>query len=376
VSKIAPTRLLAPTAAIAACLLLLSCDQSSRPAAESADGETPPVETATADEPKPTGPPNIEFVSTRYDFGAITDAGPYTAVFEFRNAGGETLRITDIKASCGCTVPELEKREYGPGEEGTLNVIFDPSNRSGGFIKYVFVNSNSIYSNYVKLAVTADISPLIRFDSIFLRMGVMELGQQHERSFSGYTKDPYFEVTEFVSDNPLITGRVLSKSASPTGLGDEREYRIVFGVTIADTAPWGVLEPGKLTLKARGSSSGDKPPGEAVYTLYLSAELYGDLRPDPAVLSPAESVHRGEVFEASLVLSSASGTYFSIVDAVLDDPAKHGLQLSVEPVDPTAYRISVRGIAESRGAMSGYLTVRTDVPGEETLRLQYGGYVK
>ena len=121
-SHTAPTRLLGPAVAIAAGLLLLSCDRSSPPGGEATGGETPPTQTTAPPEPLPTGPPNIEFVSTRHDFGAITDAGPFTAPFEFRNAGGGTLIITDTKASCGCTVPQLEKREFGPGEKGILNV--------------------------------------------------------------------------------------------------------------------------------------------------------------------------------------------------------------------------------------------------------------
>jgi hypothetical protein len=381
VSHIASTRLPGPAVAIAAALLLLSCERSNPPASPSVGETTPttaPAEpvTETPTEPLPTGPPDIEFTSTRYDFGAVTDAGPFTAAFEFRNAGGGTLIITGTTASCGCTVPQLEKHEYGPGEKGVLNVVFDPSNRSGGFVKYVFVTSNSIHSNYVKLAITADISPLIRFDTIFLRLGRMELGEEHARSFDGYTTDPNLEVTEIVSNNPLITGRVLNMSQSPSNLSDKREYRIVFGVTIADSAPWGLLEPGELTIRARGTGDNDDEPGEAVYTLYLSAELYGDLQADPAIISPNESLRVGDEFDASLVLSSVSGTYFSVIDAVLDDPENSQLEVSVEPVDPSSYRISVHGIADTRGPINGHVTIRTDVPGEETLRVQYGGYVR
>ena len=220
-SHIAPIRLPGLAASIAAGLLLLSCHQTDQPAAEPEGEQAPPTPTtaappeATPPEPVPTGPPNIEFATTRYDFGSISDAGPYTAKFDFRNAGGGTLVIGKITTSCGCTVAKLDQREYGPGESGTLQVVFDPTNRKGGFIKYVFVNSNSFRSNFTKLAVSADITPLLRFDSIFLRLGAMELGEQHERSFSGYYQDPDLKITSITCDNPLVTSSVLGSATIP-----------------------------------------------------------------------------------------------------------------------------------------------------------------
>jgi hypothetical protein len=46
------------------------------------------------------------------------------AVFRFTNTGDKTVTISDTHASCGCTVPVLEKREYAPGEHGEIRVVY------------------------------------------------------------------------------------------------------------------------------------------------------------------------------------------------------------------------------------------------------------
>jgi hypothetical protein len=41
------------------------------------------------------------------------------------------LKITDVKATCGCTVVQLEKREYAPGESGVIKVTYTAGSTPG-----------------------------------------------------------------------------------------------------------------------------------------------------------------------------------------------------------------------------------------------------
>jgi hypothetical protein len=386
VTATALIRSLCPAIAIGAGLLLSSCDRTDPAASEPAPpggGEAAPAPeepTATAVPPSELtiGAPQITFAKARHDFGSVTDAGTYTARFEFRNTGTDELIIRDIKSACGCTVPKLDKWRFASGEGSSIDVVFDPTNRKGGFIKYLFVASNSARNSFAKLSVTADISPLVRFDSFFLGVGAMELGKEHRRSFSGYFIDPETEITQIVSENPHVSVEVLRTSRVPRPTeGGAEEYRSVMVITFAPTAPWGIVDPGKLTLTARQPPGpGEDEPREAEYTLYISAELYSDLRPEPSALSIEPALKIGDSFDAAVVLRSISGNYFAVIDASHTEPADRELEVRVEPLDPTSYRISIHGTATAPGALSGKITVRTDVPGEENLTLQYGGYVK
>jgi hypothetical protein len=344
-------RSLCPAVVIGAGLLLFSCDRANQDALDSGSpggGEVAPAPAQPVAPPTPPpsanvplGAPQITFDKTSHEFGAITDAGKHTAEFGFTNTGTGTLVISDIKTSCGCTVPQLDKREFMPGERSTLKVIFDPINRKGGFIKYVFVASNSAANSYAKLSVTADITQLVRFDSIFLGLGPMELGRAQQRSFSGYYTDPDLRITRIVSDNPHVTAKLLRTSKVPRPGEEGDEYRAVMVITIDNTAPWGLIDPGKLTVFALGSTDPGHPPREAQYVLFLSGQLYGDLRADPDAFSIEQVLRVGQSFEASVVISSVSGTYFAVVDAVAAESNDNDLEVRVEPINPSSYRISI-----------------------------------
>jgi hypothetical protein len=390
-------RVLHPAVMIGAGLLLSSCDAGEEPPApepsppgggeESAAGapptSAPDSSTATSsfawpDPPAnlPDGAPLLTFAKVQHGFGAISDAGERTGTFEFRNTGTGKLNIRDIRSTCGCTVPKLDKREFLPGEGSTLDIVFDPTDMHGGIIKTVSVISNSYRQAIVNLTVSADISPLVRWNSHILRLETLELGMEHRRSFSGICTDPDLEITGFTIDNPHISVQPLAVSL--VGRQDEGpdEYRALCRLTVADTAPWGRIHPFKLTVTARGGVQPGDEPREAKYNFLVFGDLYGDLRIDPYALSAGAGIRLGEPFDTSVVLSSVSGTYFAVIDASVSEPNDHDIDVHVEPVDPTSYRISIDGVGGARGALRGEVRVRTDVPGEDDLAIRIYGYVK
>ncbi|GAA4815584.1 DUF1573 domain-containing protein [Litoribaculum gwangyangense] len=72
--------------------------------------------------------PVIEFDKTEHDFGEIEARTAVETVFKYKNTGDAPLVITDIKSSCGCTVPQDWSREpLAPGAEGQFTVKFNGS---------------------------------------------------------------------------------------------------------------------------------------------------------------------------------------------------------------------------------------------------------
>lgn len=63
------------------------------------------------------------------------------ALFRFTNTGDQPVVITDLKSSCGCTVPQLEKRQYAPGEGGEIKALFNFGGRRGTQRKQVTVTT-------------------------------------------------------------------------------------------------------------------------------------------------------------------------------------------------------------------------------------------
>ena len=67
------------------------------------------------------------------------------ASFKVTNNGDETLRITDIKASCGCTGSVIDRRIIEPGKSTEIQATFNKGKRKG--------------KNHTKLNVYIDSQP-------------------------------------------------------------------------------------------------------------------------------------------------------------------------------------------------------------------------
>lgn len=63
-------------------------------------------------------------------------------VFRFTNEGTKPVVVLDLKSSCGCTVPQLEKKTYAPGESGEIRAVFTFGGRIGLQRKRVTVMTN------------------------------------------------------------------------------------------------------------------------------------------------------------------------------------------------------------------------------------------
>ncbi|WP_445738695.1 DUF1573 domain-containing protein [Mariniflexile sp.] len=72
--------------------------------------------------------PVIEFNEREHDFGNIEKGVPVETTFTYKNTGTAPLVVTDIKSSCGCTVPQDWSREpLKPGDSSKFSVTFNGS---------------------------------------------------------------------------------------------------------------------------------------------------------------------------------------------------------------------------------------------------------
>ncbi len=60
-----------------------------------------------------------------HDFGRIPQGKPVFYSFEIRNPSNETLSISDVQASCGCTTPEWNRQGIAPGGSGFIRVGYN-----------------------------------------------------------------------------------------------------------------------------------------------------------------------------------------------------------------------------------------------------------
>jgi len=76
------------------------------------------------------------------DFGKIDEGKNLEVSFRFKNVGDKPLVISNVSASCGCTVPETPKKPYAPGETGVIKAAFNSTGKPGSQSKQVNVFAN------------------------------------------------------------------------------------------------------------------------------------------------------------------------------------------------------------------------------------------
>lgn len=78
----------------------------------------------------------LSFTESKYNFGKIPEeGGKVKKVFSFRNAGDQFISISNVKTSCGCTVPSWPQGAIAPGDTGSIEVTYNPMYRTGLFEK-------------------------------------------------------------------------------------------------------------------------------------------------------------------------------------------------------------------------------------------------
>lgn len=84
----------------------------------------------------------ISFKNDTVDYGTIDKGSDGVRVFEFTNTGDAPLVITDVKSSCGCTIPKKPEGPIAPGASSTIEVKYD-TNRVGPIRRTITVTSNA-----------------------------------------------------------------------------------------------------------------------------------------------------------------------------------------------------------------------------------------
>ncbi|MDR1280236.1 MAG: DUF1573 domain-containing protein [Opitutaceae bacterium] len=82
------------------------------------------------------------------------------AIFPFKNTGKTTVTLTAIESGCGCTVGEVTRRTWKPGESGDIRVTFTFGVRVGQQSSHLTVKTDD-GAPATELSVEVDIPELL-----------------------------------------------------------------------------------------------------------------------------------------------------------------------------------------------------------------------
>jgi len=316
------------------------------------------------------GKPKIEFEKTTSDLGKILDTAPKPLKFKFKNTGGAPLLISDVHATCGCTVPQLAKRQYNPGEEGVIDVTYNPHGKRGKQNQRVTVSTNDPNAAQFVLNVEAEVVPLVAADPPMVALGQVPKGEGKTISLTVTSREPNWALGEatFTSNKFLA---VKTTPMAEVDVNGEKLQQMTVEVTLKPEAGVGRIQE-ELRLVPTDSKY-------QTVRLPVMAQIDGDLLLAPARLSLGV-VDLNTDFKGQMKLSSRSGKKFSVASIAQShgqnefDPIEFAIR--AEPMNPAAdgtsdsFTIIVSGTApaaQKRSQME--FTIKTNVVGEEEIKV-------
>ncbi len=102
------------------------------------------------------------------NLGTVQSDTIATGVIKFSNAGEKTLKIKKVQTSCGCTLAELKKKIYNPGETGELNVQFNTRGYSGVVRKNIIIYLEEGQPSSTRVIVQVRVVPKIEVEPRFI----------------------------------------------------------------------------------------------------------------------------------------------------------------------------------------------------------------
>lgn len=357
--------------------------------------------------PNPSGmlasqDPTVRFDMTEHDFGAILNVDSPKVKFKFFNDGGGTLIFRNIHASCGCTVPNLDsqKREYGPGESGNLEVEFHPKGKSGRSHTSVSLNTNDPEHPNITLNIYADVHPVVKIEPPLVQFADVKKGEARTVEVRVLGRKPDFQATGVViqSADETVVGKVLETEEVEVQGEKLRSTRISFNLK-PDAKAGNIYATATITTN---------DPREEKVPVQIMGRINGDLEASPPVVSlgmlaPGQQFSKqfrvSSRTKAPFKLSKAEGAAFqgmgvtvtyeiTPVDKLIDpvvglpavpaaDQSKRDANLTNPADKPWSYLVTISGVApNAQGMVSGDIKLTTDVKAEELMTVKFTGAVR
>ena len=154
-----------------------------------------------------------EFDETVYDFGEILEGEIVKHSYKIKNIGSNTLKIYDVRASCGCTALRDFPKELKPGEEGYIKIEYNSTNRAGETHKSIIVKTNSQKLPNHRLEIGGKVNAFIKVEPRFISYGRIELDERRIARIR-LTMNPDlgedFEIEKIISDKKYIETEIIT----------------------------------------------------------------------------------------------------------------------------------------------------------------------
>lgn len=340
----------------------------------------PPDEGKTTDENWNTfgaeSGPKLTLEADKLELGTITDNEKEKRIVHFRNTGTGLLTIEKVNTSCGCTVAELEVKDYLPGESGEIEITYDPTGRKGKQRKVITVISNDRDNRLSQIVLTVDIKPIITVDQAIVTAGTVIYGQGAQVRVVFSNNWAYFKPksVSLVGANVSASIEKVDEVKLPDGRTD---HRVTVLIKVDEKAPVGYVRRTLDFLAEVGD--GENPPFDQAASTRININVVGDIEARPARLSMGR-LNASQEFDREILLISRTNSPFEVTKVEFSRPIEGEVELSYEKDKDEdgrlVYRVHIKGVAPTKpGIVNGAVQITTNLKEQEAIDVSLVGSV-
>jgi hypothetical protein len=227
---------------------------------------TVPVENSQVDEARLVVSPGFGYRVVFEETGVIDYE------FSLQNMGARPMRLLDVRPSCSCTVAKLSSSVIQPGDQVTLNVVYDVQSQFGELAnRDIFIRTDSSQSPETSFKIGGFRYKRYEVTPVSVDFGKTEIGRaaSTEVTIEAIGEDNELEFDRAIATSPFIAAELLE--AGTTRLG--RRYRARIALT--SEAPIGDFEQKLFVPRKQNDGVGPQ--------LWVRAKICGPLQADPSV---------------------------------------------------------------------------------------------
>lgn len=179
--------------------------------------------------------PKIEIVSgTSIDMGSVYGGEVVEKMAVIRNAGSDTLVISDVKAQCGCTATLMSDKVLAPNDTGKLSISFNTSGRNGHQSKQVYVMSNDPANPKMTISFSADVMSVLEINPKVLAFDKSKVDSVYTKTvtIANPSQTESVNILEVKSDLPSIKTTLMKNKLMP---GEETQMQVTINPTKSGT---------------------------------------------------------------------------------------------------------------------------------------------
>ncbi len=306
----------------------------------------------------------LKFESMRHDWGEITDSVPAQHTFKFRNTSDKTITISSVRATCGCTTPQLNKKTYAPGEDGEIPVTFNPQNRKGPQTKNVIVESDDPSCGRLELTLTSNVMPLVYIEPSKIFFNESMRGQGTTQTITVTGREPNFDILNIEGESPMF--KATKVKSEPIQEDGRTMTRVTLEVSLVKDAPIGTHNFVYIL--------NTNDPKAAKVNMPVAGTVVGELRATPPGML-VRTFTPSTPFQAQAQIDARSAKAFNIKGVDVEGPADMSLAVDFQSTTQDGkplFTVTLTGTTPATaGQYRGVITVETDIPGEEPFKFNW-----